>query len=75
MIVSGVKVCKGSHKIDLALDIVLNGLMLVFIVLPQFAHAQTDPAGAFSGATAFLKGFANVLIFEWGYYLGRLSLP
>lgn len=58
----------------MALDITVNGLMLAFIMLPQLAHAQADPAGAFSGMTAFIKGFANLPIFEWGYYIGTITL-
>ncbi|CAG9183979.1 TrbC/VirB2 family protein [Cupriavidus respiraculi] len=43
------------------------------LVLPQCAHAQ-GVGGIGSGVTDLLKMVANLVVFEWGYYLGIILL-
>lgn len=47
------------------------GLSLIF--LPEAAYAA-DSAKTFAGVTDFLKSITNLLIYEWGYYLGIITL-
>lgn len=50
-----------------------NFFMILLIVTPQLALAQS--AGAtFGGITEFLRSITNLLIFEWGYYIGIITL-
>jgi type IV secretion system protein VirB2 len=62
-----------GDKVDKALDMTANALVMALIFLPQLAHAQ-DATSAFGGITTFLKSIANLLIFEWGYYIGIITL-
>lgn len=62
-----------GDEVDKLLDWTANVLMLAFVLLPQFAHAQ-DASGTFGGITAFLKSITNLLIYEWGYYIGIITL-
>ncbi|SAL75398.1 TrbC/VIRB2 family protein [Caballeronia terrestris] len=64
--------CKGD-SVDRVLEFIANALVLLLILLPEIAQAQ-DAAGAFTGITAFLKSITNLLIFEWGYYIGIITL-
>lgn len=70
------KTLSGSCKIDTA-DTVLHytayALVLALVLIPQVAHAQSA-AGTFGGITAFLKSITNLLIYEWGYYIGIITL-
>lgn len=61
-------------KVDRVLACTVNMLVVAFILLPEFAQAQTVAGGAFGGITSFLKSIANMLIFEWGYYIGIITL-
>ena len=64
-----------ADRIDRALSLACNGALLALTLLPQFAHAQsTGGADVFGGLTSFLKTIANLLIFEWGYYIGIITL-
>ena len=55
----------------LALDCAVFGLL----VLPGLASAQTtDSSGLFSGLTTILKSVVNLVVFEWGYYIGIITL-
>ena len=64
---------KKEDRIDQVLNITVNLVVISFILLPQFAYAQTAP-GAFDGITAFLKSITQLLIYEWGYYIGIITL-
>lgn len=66
-------VTKKTDKLDMALSFTVNTLILAFIFLPEFAHAQAG-GSPFGGITDFLKGITNLLIFEWGYYIGIITL-
>lgn len=62
---------------DCQVDVVLNYttlvLVLTLVLLPRLADAQTV-TGTFGGITAFLKSITNLLIYEWGYYIGVITL-
>lgn len=62
-----------GDKLDKALDLTVNLLVAAFVLLPEFAHAQ-DASGTFGGITAFLKSITQLLIYEWGYYIGIVTL-
>jgi type IV secretion system protein VirB2 len=62
-----------GDKVDKVLDLMANALVVALVSLPQFAYAQ-DAGGPFGGITAFLKSITNLLIFEWGYYIGIITL-
>ncbi|AIY44201.1 hypothetical protein LT85_p022 (plasmid) [Collimonas arenae] len=64
---------KKVDKLDAVLGVLVNTLVIAFVFMPEFAHAQTT-GSPFDGATAFLKMAANLLIFEWGYYIGIITL-
>lgn len=53
---------------------ILMSAILLGVVLPEFALAQTGSSQAFGGITQFLKSIAQLLIFEWGYYIGVITL-
>lgn len=46
---------------------------IAFIFMPHLAHAQSM-GGPFGGITEFLKSIAQLLIYEWGYYIGIITL-
>ena len=53
------------------------GVILCTLLVPQLAHAQAlggGSGGIFSGLTQFLRTIVNLLIFEWGYYIGIITL-
>ena len=60
-------------RLDQCLGVVVEVLMLSLLLAPEFAHAQSAST-AFSGVTSFLKSITNLLIFEWGYYIGIITL-
>ena len=62
-----------GDPVDKMLALTANALVIVLVLLPEIAQAQ-DAAGAFTGITAFLKSITNLLIFEWGYYIGIITL-
>ncbi|SAL00348.1 TrbC/VIRB2 family protein [Caballeronia arationis] len=62
-----------GDTVDRVLELIANALVLALVLLPEIAQAQ-DAAGAFTGITAFLKSITNLLIFEWGYYIGIITL-
>jgi type IV secretion system protein VirB2 len=62
-----------SDWLDKWLSGLANFFMILLIVTPQLALAQS--AGAtFGGITEFLRSITNLLIFEWGYYIGIITL-
>lgn len=65
-----------DDKVDRALALTVNVLVIAFVLLPQIAHAQAagGTGGAFGGITAFLKSITQLLIYEWGYYIGIITL-
>jgi len=76
---SQVKLCAQTQqgdKLDTVLGFTVNTLVLSFLLLPELANAQFSGGGgtAFAGITEFLKGITNLLIFEWGYYIGIITL-
>lgn len=48
-------------------------IVLCLSFLPESAYAA-DSAKTFAGVTDFLKSVTNLLIYEWGYYLGIITL-
>lgn len=49
-------------------------LMPILTFLPELAHAQTSGGAMFGGLTEILKTIVNLVIFEWGYYIGIITL-
>lgn len=62
-----------NDRTDVVLKCVANTLLFGLIFLPQLAHAQ-DVTPALGGITAFLRSLVNLFIFQWGYYIGILTL-
>ncbi len=68
-----VKSCDVAHRLRQAAKVGSAGLVLLVAMTPDFAHAQA--AGSMmGGVTDFLRLFVNLLIFEWGYYIGIITL-
>lgn len=63
----------GSDKLDIALNVTMNVIVAAFVLLPELAHAQ-EASGTFGGITSFLKSITQLLIYEWGYYIGIVTL-
>lgn len=63
-----------GDKVDKWLAVTANTLVLTLILLPDLAQAQVSDTGAFGGITAFLKSITTLLIYEWGYYIGIITL-
>lgn len=64
-----------EDRLDRVLSISCNVAMFTLACLPQFAHAQSSGAGGmFGGLTEILKTIVNLVIFEWGYYIGIITL-
>jgi len=64
-----------SQKLDTVLNATATMLMFLVATAPELALAQTvGSSGAFGGISAFLKSVAQLLVFEWGYYIGILTL-
>jgi type IV secretion system protein VirB2 len=52
-----------------------QGLILVVMLLPPFANAQVaDGSALFGGLTNILKSVVNLVVYEWGYYIGIITL-
>lgn len=68
-------VCKqrNADRLDKVLGYAADAVIVAALLLPQLALAA-DASGIMSGVTAFLKTLVNLLIFEWGYYLGIATL-
>lgn len=49
-------------------------VLLLLMTLPEVSHAAPDSAKTFGGVTEFLKSITSLLIFEWGYYIGIITL-
>lgn len=62
-----------GDKVDRVLDLAANVLVMALVFLPQLGYAQ-DVGGTFGGITAFLKSITQLLIYEWGYYIGIITL-
>lgn len=62
-----------SDWLDVTLQLAVNVAVILFLILPQLAHAQ-NVGGTFGGITAFLKSITQLLIYEWGYYIGIITL-
>jgi type IV secretion system protein VirB2 len=63
-----------GDKVDKLLSATANTLVLALVLLPDLAQAQVTDSSAFSGITAFLKSITTLLIYEWGYYIGIITL-
>lgn len=66
-----------ADRVDRVLNHVANGLFLFLVLAPELAMAQSGAAsasGMMGGVTSFLRGFVNLIIFEWGYYIGIATL-
>lgn len=62
-----------NDSLDKWLSGLANFFMILLVISPQLALAQS--AGAtFGGITEFLRSITNLLIFEWGYYIGIMTL-
>ncbi|WP_249728856.1 TrbC/VirB2 family protein [Acidovorax sp. CCYZU-2555] len=59
--------------LGVALQLAVNFAVVFVLILPQLAHAQ-NVGGSFGGITAFLKSITQLLIYEWGYYIGIITL-
>lgn len=62
-----------ADRLDKVLAYTVDGIVVAALLLPQLALAA-DASGVMSGVTAFLKTIVNLLIFEWGYYIGIATL-
>lgn len=62
-----------ADRFDKILGYAADGIVVAALLLPQLALAA-DASGIMSGVTAFLKTLVNLLIFEWGYYIGIATL-
>jgi type IV secretion system protein VirB2 len=63
-----------ADRVDRVLSLAANGLITAMVLLPQLAHAQTTGSNMFAGATDILKTIVNLVVFEWGYYIGIITL-
>lgn len=52
----------------------LSMTSVLMMLLPETAQAEVGSSQAFGGITRFLKDIAQLLIFEWGYYIGIITL-
>ena len=61
---------------DTTLNLIKCGLSLALVLVPELAAAQAVPStsSTFSGISAELKLIAQTIIFDWGYYIGIISL-
>ncbi|EHP44160.1 type IV secretion system protein VirB2 [Cupriavidus basilensis OR16] len=64
---------RNGDRIDTVLNYMGQGVVIAFLLLPEFAHAQAA-GGLGAGVTQFLKQIINLLIFEWGYYIAIAAL-
>ena len=65
-----------NDRLECALTLAVNMVWIVFLLAPHIAHAQASSGvgGTFGGITAFLKSITQLLIYEWGYYIGIITL-
>lgn len=65
-----------DDKVEWVLALTINALVMIFLLAPLLAHAQASGGvgGTFGGITAFLKSITQLLIYEWGYYIGIITL-
>lgn len=63
-----------SAKIDRILNYIFNGFMLLLMLSPEIAQADIDGTADFGGITEILKGLAKTVIYDWGFYIGIISL-
>jgi type IV secretion system protein VirB2 len=66
------KQCKADN-LDKVLGYAVDGIVVAALLLPQLALAA-GASGVMTGVTEFLKTIVNLLIFEWGYYIGIATL-
>lgn len=71
---SGTPGVSRADRIDRVLDYGLQGVMCALVLLPGLANAAAGTNETFGGITEFLKSIAHLLIFEWGYYIGIITL-
>lgn len=64
---------KISDRTDTILNATAHICLGLMLLGPEIACASST-SGAFSGITDILSEIANLLIFEWGYYLGIITL-
>jgi len=63
-----------SDRLDGLLSAIANTFYVLLILSPDLAFAQQAPVDPFGGITEFLKSITNLMIFEWGYYVGIMTL-
>lgn len=66
---------KSPDSFDQFLSVIVTGLTALFFLAPDTAFAQAvNTSGTFGGITDFLASITNLLIFQWGYYIGIITL-
>lgn len=53
-------------------DFLVSASMILISLIPEMAYAAD--ASPFGGVTDFLHSIANLLILDWGYYIGIITL-
>jgi type IV secretion system protein VirB2 len=61
-------------RVDRALSITAHALIMSLVLVPGIADAASLSGSPFGGLTPLLKTVANQLIYEWGYYIGIITL-
>lgn len=67
------EVLRKSDPVDGVLNLTAHVLVMMLLFLPQLAYAQ-DAGGTFGGITSFLRSITQLFIYEWGYYIGIITL-
>ncbi len=63
-----------AYHVDRRLHLLAYILLMMVILLPEAGYAAADSTKTFGGITDFLKSITHLLIYEWGYYLGIITL-
>lgn len=62
-------------ELEKVLGLSVNIIIATSLIFPEMSYAQAaDSSGTFGGITSFLKSITNLLVFEWGYYIGIITL-
>lgn len=63
------------NRPDTLLKVAVYSAVFVLLLVPEIASAQAVPAAnPFSGITSALKAIAQAVIFDWGPYIGMITL-
>ena len=63
-----------KDQVDMILSMTANTLLICVILIPELAQAQQEDSKPFGGITDFLRSITQLLIMEWGYYIGIITL-